>query len=98
MEDCGEKILVVDDDQGCRTLIYELLESAGLPAARAATGEEALAMIRRAAPRLAILDVRLPGVSGYEMCHRLKLERGDAFPVVLVSGERTESSTESPAS
>jgi DNA-binding NarL/FixJ family response regulator len=91
MEACGGKVLVVDDDREFRTFMRELLELAGFATAEAANGEEAVAMAQRDRPELAILDVRLPGISGYETCRRLKGELGDSFPIVLVSGERTES-------
>jgi DNA-binding NarL/FixJ family response regulator len=91
MEACGGKVLVVDDDREFRTFMRELLELAGFATAEAADGEEAVAMARSDRPALAILDVRLPGISGYETCRRLKSALGESFPVVLVSGERTES-------
>jgi len=83
-------ILVVDDDDGVRVLITALLESAGFGIAEAETGEDALALARTIHPRLALVDVYLPGLSGYEVCHSLKAEFGSALPVVLVSRERRE--------
>jgi DNA-binding NarL/FixJ family response regulator len=92
MENCGGRILVVDDDSGCRALICTLLETAGYATAEAETGEEALALARTAKPRLVIVDIHLPGgISGYEVCHQLKSGSNAATPVVLISGERTES-------
>src|SRR5439155_15117604 len=66
-----------------RVLVSSLLEGAGFPVAEAATGEAALTLARALRPRLALVDVFLPGLSGYELCHRLKTEFG--VPVVLVS-------------
>jgi DNA-binding NarL/FixJ family response regulator len=86
---CGD-ILVVDDDAGCRALMSELLESAGHPTVVAETGEEALARARRNRPALVLLDVQLPGLSGYEVCRQLKDEFGKRLMVALVSGARTE--------
>jgi DNA-binding response OmpR family regulator len=70
--------------------ISSLLASAGFGIAEADTGEAALALARAVQPRLALVDVYLPGLSGYEVCHRLKAEYGEALPVVLVSRERRE--------
>ena len=81
-------ILVVDDDDDARAAISSLLESAGFSTAQAETGEAALALARAVQPRAALVDVYLPGLSGYEVCHRLKAEYGEALPVVLVSRER----------
>jgi len=90
MADEAGPILVVDDDEGARAGISSLLEAAGFGIAEAETGEAALALAREVQPQLAFVDVYLPGLSGYEVCHRLKAEFGDALPVVLVSRERRE--------
>ena len=55
----------------------------------AETGETALALAGEVRPRLALVDVFLPGLSGYEVCHRLKTELD--VPVVLVSRPSRES-------
>ena len=90
MADEAGPILVVDDDDSVRVGISSLLESAGFGTTEAETGEVALALARAEQPRLALVDVYLPGLSGYEVCHRLKAEYGEALPVVLVSRERRE--------
>jgi two-component system nitrate/nitrite response regulator NarL len=83
-------ILVVDDDKGFRALMSTLLERAGYDTVEAARGEEALEAARRERPSLVLLDVKLPGVAGYEVCRRLKEDCGADLPVFLVSGVRTE--------
>ena len=83
-------ILIVDDDPAMRELLSSLLDQAGLPTRQAATGEEALAAARRQRPRLVLLDVRLPGVSGYEVCRELRERFGEQLPIVFISGERVE--------
>jgi two-component system, OmpR family, alkaline phosphatase synthesis response regulator PhoP len=82
-------ILVVDPDHSTRAFIRALLESAGLCVVDAATGERALTLGRKRRPRLALVDVFLPGLSGYEVCHRLKTELG--IPVVILSRSARES-------
>jgi DNA-binding response OmpR family regulator len=82
-------IMVVDHDDGMRVLVSELLEAAGFAVAEAGTGETALSLAGAARPQLALVDVFLPGLSGYEVCHRLKVELG--VPVVLVSRTSRES-------
>ena len=84
-------ILLVDDDPATRELIAGLLERAGFPTRLASTGEEALAAVGRSRPLLVILDVRLPGVSGYEVHHELRSRFGDELPIIFISGERVES-------
>ena len=85
---CGP-ILVVDDDT-LRQCVSVLLEEAGFVVLAARTGEEALALARSGSPRAAVVDVRLPGLSGYEVCRVLKEEKA-ALPVLFISGVRTES-------
>jgi DNA-binding response OmpR family regulator len=89
MADAAGPILVVDNDDSVRVLVSSLLESAGFAVAEAETGEAALALARTAGAVLALVDVFLPGLSGYEVCHRLKTEFG--VPVVLVSRTSRES-------
>jgi DNA-binding response OmpR family regulator len=83
MKEAAGPILVVDHDEHVRLLVGSLLESAGFTIAEAASGENALALADAVRPSLALVDVFLPGLSGYELCHRLKTELG--IPVLLVS-------------
>ena len=83
-------ILIVDGDRRSRTLISRVLKRVGYSTYEAETGEEALAAAKRERPALVVLEVLLPGVSGYEVCRELKDEFGEALPIVFVSGTRTE--------
>ena len=85
-------ILVVDDDAGTREMISLLLTNAGFAAEQAATGEEALAFATAGSerPQLVLLDVRLSGVSGYEVLRELRQRFGDELPIMFISGERAE--------
>jgi DNA-binding response OmpR family regulator len=84
-------ILVVDDDDGFRELIVAVLDQCGYAPVEASTGEEALEAASAAPPALVVLDVHLPGISGYEVCRALREESGDGLPIIFVSGERTQS-------
>jgi DNA-binding NarL/FixJ family response regulator len=86
---CGT-ILVVEDDDALRACIVELLEDGGYAVVEASSGREALTLARRDDPQAVVLDVCLPGLSGYEVCRVLKQELEDV-PVLFVSGERIES-------
>jgi DNA-binding NarL/FixJ family response regulator len=88
-EHCGDVVLV-DDDAGFRTLLIAVLERAGYATLGVASAEEAQSAIAEQKPDLVLTDVQLPGVSGYELCRQLKDEYGDDFPVIIVSGNRTE--------
>jgi DNA-binding NarL/FixJ family response regulator len=86
---CGA-ILLVDDDPGCRALMGDALRRAGHEIKEAADGKQALAAAAKARPLLVLLDVHLPGVSGYQVLRRLRTEFNDELPIIFVSGERTE--------
>ena len=80
------RVLVVDDEESNRKLLTRLLgreyDVVTLP-----DGEEALALLERADVDVVLLDVRLPGLDGFEVCSRLKMmPRTRLVPVVLVTG------------
>jgi two-component system OmpR family response regulator len=87
----SEGILVVDDDADFRALVVSALVQAGFEPLEAATGSDALECATRKRPGLVILDVRLPDLSGYEVCRELRDRLGASVPVMFVSGERIES-------
>jgi DNA-binding NarL/FixJ family response regulator len=83
-------ILLVDDDENLRALANELLKRGGYRIREAATGEEALVAAREERPSVVLLDVHLPGMSGYDVCRALRAEFGERLPILFISGERTE--------
>jgi len=88
--DWGVPILIADSDADCRGLIAAQLERIGCTPYEAATGPEALALAESVQPALVILDVSLPGITGYEVCHELRDRFGADLPLVFVSGARVE--------
>lgn len=60
-------ILVVDDVPDTRRLMRRVLERAGLEVVEAGTGEAAIEVIERQRPALVVLDLRLPGMSGFDV-------------------------------
>jgi DNA-binding NarL/FixJ family response regulator len=87
----GELVLVVDNDPLFRASVREPLERAGFDVVEADDGEAALAAATRRKPDVVLLDVCLPGASGYEVCHELRDRFGDTLGIIFVSGERIES-------
>jgi DNA-binding NarL/FixJ family response regulator len=83
-------ILVVDDDRADSEGICRLLADAGYETARVASGEEALSFADRERPELVILEVSLPGVSGYDVLRTLRERYGEQLPVILVSRDRAD--------
>jgi DNA-binding NarL/FixJ family response regulator len=87
-----QTILVVDGDPDFRREASRALAATGFRILEAETGEEALRAIAvEAGIVLVVLEVRLEDVSGYEVCRQLRQDRGDALPIIFVSGDRTES-------
>src|SRR5713101_5684026 len=85
------RVLVVDDDPIIAELIRGTLAEHGFATRTAADGREALHLVERETPNVVLLDVHLPDISGYQLCHRLREEFGDTIGVILISGERKES-------
>ena len=83
-------ILIVDDDAGFRAFVNALLAQAGYTTREASSGGEALRTARSECPDLVVLDICLPGVSGYEICRELKDQLAATLPILFVSGIRTE--------
>ena len=79
-------VLVVEDDRPSADLMTILLEEQGLAAATAPTGERALAILRDRIPAAVVLDIRLPGIDGWEVLARIKDSPDLAHvPVIVVS-------------
>ena len=84
-------VLVVEDDAPFREHVCGVLESAGFTVAEAASGEEALRIAADREPSLVVLDVHLPGFSGYEICRSLREEHGQRMGIIFLSGSKIES-------
>jgi two-component system, OmpR family, alkaline phosphatase synthesis response regulator PhoP len=83
-------ILIVDDEAHLRSLIrqtLEELEDEGVELLTAENGEEALATMSSARPRLVFLDVMMPKLSGFDVCRRAKQDLGlkDTYIVLLTA-------------
>jgi DNA-binding NarL/FixJ family response regulator len=86
----GQRVLVLDDDPALRTLVKGLLEPLGYAVFEASTATETFSIVSAERLDLVLLDVILPGISGYEVCRRLRDEFGDDIAIVFVSGQRTD--------
>jgi len=84
-------VLIADDDDDARRDLAGLLADAGYDVLEAANGEDAIRVAREADLSLAILEVALHDFSGYEICRAIREEVEKDFPVVFLSGTRTES-------
>jgi CheY-like chemotaxis protein len=79
-------ILVVDDHDDIRGLLRALIERGPHRVVEAVDGDEALALIARAAPDLILLDMSMPTIDGTEVCRRVKSDPSThAIPVVMLT-------------
>jgi DNA-binding response OmpR family regulator len=79
-------VLVVDDHAPLRALCRAALEPHGIAIVEAADGPEAIEQVRRERPDLILLDIMLPGLSGWEVAALLLREHAaDQVPIVFVS-------------
>jgi class 3 adenylate cyclase/CheY-like chemotaxis protein len=80
------KILVVDDTPQNVKLLADILAAKGFAPVTAASGEEALARMAEGLPDLVLLDIMMPGLSGYDVCRRIRADPLTALlPIVLVT-------------
>jgi len=85
------KILIAEDEQDILELIIFTLQFGGHEVIPTTNGEEALEMARKESPDLALLDVRMPLMSGYEVCSQIKSDvEIQHIPVVFLSAKGQE--------
>jgi len=84
-------VLVADDDPDILDLVRYRLERSGYAVATAADGDEAVRLASELAPALAVLDVMMPGLTGFEVTRRLR-QRAETsrIPVILLTARAQE--------
>jgi phosphate regulon transcriptional regulator PhoB len=84
-------VLVVEDEPDIRNLVVHHLTRDGFRCRTAASGPEALARIRAAAPDLVVLDLMLPELNGLEVCRRLRADPATAtVPIIMLTAKTDE--------
>jgi CheY-like chemotaxis protein len=77
-------ILVVDDDRSILMTVHEILDMEGYPVVAVSDGAEALRRAEEVRPSLVLLDMRMPGMNGWEVAQHLR-ERGIAVPILVMT-------------
>jgi len=87
-----EKLLIADDESSIRLLVGATLASQQYQILEASTGTQALDIIRAEKPRMVLLDVRMPGLDGLEVCRQIKADPdlGDISIVMLTGNGHPE--------
>jgi CheY-like chemotaxis protein len=91
------KILIADDERALRLLIAGTLEIGEYDILEADNGIQALDLVKRERPDLIILDVMMPGITGYEVCKRIKTNPDIADTKVLILTAKGQQSDEEAA-
>jgi diguanylate cyclase (GGDEF)-like protein len=82
----AKRILVVDDELTAQALMGTALERAGYEVVSAGDGEEALRQFHSGHFDMVMLDVDMPGLTGFEICAAIRAETGPLLPIVMVTG------------
>lgn len=85
-----KKILIVEDEESLLKLESILLTTKGFVVQGVANGDAALEAIAEAPPDLVLLDVMLPGLDGFEVCHQIKSNpQTRQIPVILLTAKKS---------
>lgn len=86
----GPTVLIIDDSATSRHVMETILRNDGYQVRSVGDGREGLMMVQRELPRCVVLDVVLPGMSGFEVCRHLRSnERLQGLPIIMVSTKST---------
>jgi len=80
------KIIIVDDDSNIRELVCALLKNSGFDTCEAKDGHDALQNIMEVSPDLAIVDLMMPNMDGYELCRKLR-QYYENLPVLMLTAK-----------
>lgn len=78
-------VLVVDDQDGIRQLLYEILISEGFKVKTASNGYKALELLETSPPVILIIDMKMPGMSGLEVLKKIKEEGYKCLPILMTA-------------
>jgi two-component system response regulator MtrA len=81
-----DRVLIVEDDDAVRLVLRLLLEDEGLAVAEAATGDRAIAEFRQQDVGVVLLDLRLPGMHGFDVCREIR--RTSGVPIIMVTAQQ----------
>ena len=81
----NDHVLLVEDDHAVRSLVKMMLEDEGLDVVEAPTGPQAIEKFGQQLIDLVLLDLRLPGMSGFEVCRQIR--RTSEVPIIMVTAQ-----------
>lgn len=91
MTEPPRKVLIVDDEPNIVTALEFLLRRAGYDVRTATDGDQALALVEPYHPHVLLIDIMMPGKSGYEVCQRVRANPGlSDIRIVMISAKGRE--------
>lgn len=81
--------IVVEDDEALRRILEKALESNGYLTLTAEDGEQAMSLLANHTPKVVLLDINLPGISGLDVCKRVRANRLISAPIIFLTSENT---------
>lgn len=84
-----ERILIVEDERAVARGLQYGLEREGFSVIWAETGAQAITLVRREVPHLVLLDIRLPDISGFDVCRQLRTT-GHRLPILMLTARDEE--------
>jgi DNA-binding response OmpR family regulator len=84
-----KKILIAEDDLDILNLVKDYLSASDFETEHSQNGEEAYALFQNQSIDLAILDLMLPGIDGFELCRRIRKESN--IPIIILSAKKSDS-------
>jgi len=85
MKENQKKVLIVEDEASIRKFLAINLNRSGFEVLECERGEDALPLVREHYPSVAVLDVMLPGIDGFEVCQQIRAEMPEAIIIMLTA-------------
>ena len=87
----NKRILVIEDTELMQRLICDILKKEGYEVYSAYSGEDGLDMVTAVKPDLIILDIVMPGLSGFDVCRILRAdESNNLVPIIMLTAQDSE--------
>src|SRR3990170_1660593 len=83
------RVLVVDNEATIREMLAIILDTEGFLVDQAADGGEALTAIEKARPDVILLDIKMPGIDGFEFAQLYKSHKGKRSPIVVITAAQS---------
>lgn len=90
MEPSGKKILIIDDNKDIRDLMRMILEKVNLSVSESEDGSSGLTAAREIKPDLILLDVMMPGLSGFDVLQQIRIEKDNQLrdvPIMMITAK-----------